>query len=65
MASSFWPRCVTTPVIYFVEFLFVFLLDEILPAFGGENDLDVNLGVSVAHLRAIVALREGRAMQNG
>jgi hypothetical protein len=33
----------------FLKFVIVFLLDEILPAFHGENYVNLNLSVSVGH----------------
>lgn len=37
----------------FLEFVVVFGFDEVLPAFDGEDDVDVDLGVGVGHARKI------------
>jgi hypothetical protein len=42
----------------FLEFVVVFGFDEILPAFDGKHDMDVNLGVGVGHARKMPLLTE-------
>ena len=42
----------------FLQFVVVFRLDEALPAFNGEHDVDVNLHVGVGHAQKMPLLTE-------
>ena len=42
----------------FLQFIIVFRRDEILPAFNGEHDVDINLRVGVCHTRNMSLLTE-------
>jgi len=42
----------------FLQFVVMFGLNEILPAFDGEHDVDVNLRVGVGHGRKMPLLTE-------
>ena len=42
----------------FLQFVVVFRLDEALPAFDGEHDMDINLRVGVGHAPKMPLLTE-------
>jgi len=42
----------------FLQLVVVFRLDEALPAFNGEHDVDINLRVGVCHARNMSLLTE-------
>ena len=67
MTISFWFCFCNNSGDVFLQFVIVNRIDQILPAFDGEYDLDVNLSVGIGHERLLMnvsALRPSKETVN-